>query len=92
MSSKYPQGYIPKIQYWNSKLQEALANGEWSQAEYCMKKLNHFVSRQYVKENQVVTNHVIGGVDFSQSLNQLNNLTSQPKEWVLSSKGLKRVR
>jgi hypothetical protein len=57
-----------------------------------MKKLNHFVSRQYVKENQVVTNHVIGGVDFSQSLNQLNNLTSQPKEWVLSSKGLKRVR
>ena len=52
MSSKYPQGYIPKIQYWNSKLQEALANGEWSQAEYCMKKLQYFVGSQYVKENQ----------------------------------------
>ena len=52
MSSKYPQGYIPKIQYWNSKLQEALANSEWSQAEYCMKKLQYFVGSQYVKENQ----------------------------------------
>ena len=74
MSSKYPQGYIPKIQYWNGKLQEALANGEWSQAEYCMKKLNHFVSRQYVTENQEPYNHVIGGVDFSKAIGHLNNL------------------
>lgn len=74
MSSKYPQGYIPKIQYWNGKLQEALANGEWSQSEYCMKKLQYFVGAQYVKENQVVTNHVIGGVDFSKAMGHLSNL------------------
>jgi len=74
MSSKYPQGYIPKIQYWNSKLQEALASGEWSQSEYCMKKLQYFVGAQYVKENQVVTNHVIGGVDFGGAMSILNNL------------------
>ena len=71
---KYPQGYIPKIQYWNSKLQEALANGEWSQSEYCMKKLQYFVGSQYVKENQEPYNHVIGGVDFSKALGHLNNL------------------
>jgi hypothetical protein len=71
---KYPQGYIPKIQYWNVKLQEALANGEWSQAEYCMKKLQYFVGSQYVKENQEPHNHIIAGVDFSQSISQLNNL------------------
>ena len=74
MSSKYPQGYIPKIQYWNSKLQEALANGEWSQSEYCMKKLQYFVGSQYVKENQEPYNNVIGGVDFSKALGHLNNL------------------
>ena len=50
--AKYTNGYWNKIQYWISKLQEALANSEWSQAEYCMKKLNHFVGSQYVKENQ----------------------------------------
>ena len=74
MSSKYPQGYIPKIQYWNSKLQEAIASNNWVRSEYCMKKLNHFVSRQYVTENQEPYNHVIGGVDFSKAIGHLNNL------------------
>ena len=73
MNSKYPQGYIPKIEYWQYKLNTAIEAKEWSQAEYCMKKLNHFVSRQYVTENQV-PNNVIAGVDFSQSLKHLNNL------------------
>ena len=74
MSSKYPQGYIPKIQYWNSKLQEALASGDWVQSEYCMKKLQYFVGAQYVKENQVSYPHVIGGVDFSKAMGHLSNL------------------
>ena len=73
MNSKYPQGYIPKIEYWQYKLNNAIETKEWSQAEYCMKKLNHFVSRQYVKENQI-PNNVIAGVDFTQSLNHLKNL------------------
>jgi len=74
MSSKYPQGYIPKIQYWNSKLQEAILSNNWSESEYCMKKLQYFVGAQYVKENQVATNHVIGGVDFGGAMRHLNNL------------------
>ena len=52
MSKKYPNGYIPKIQYWNGKLQYAISQNNWVEVEYCMKKLNHFVSRQYVVENQ----------------------------------------
>jgi len=72
--AKYTNGYWNKIQYWNGKLQEALANSEWSQAEYCMKKLQYFVGAQYVKENQEPYNHVIGGVDFSKALGHLNNL------------------
>ena len=78
MSSKYPQGYLPKIQYWNDKLQGALTFNDWSQAEYCMKKLNHFVSRQYVIENQEVL--------------PPDQAPSAFKEWKLSSKGLTRVR
>jgi len=76
-NSKYPQGYIPKIQYWNGKLQGALTSGDWAWAEHCMKKLNHFVSRQYVKENQVTFTQIP---------------PSASKEWKLSSKGLTRVR
>ena len=71
---KYPQGYIPKIEYWQYKLNNAIETREWSQAEYCMKKLNHFVSRQHVKENQMELTNVIAGVDFSQALSHLNNL------------------
>lgn len=73
MNSKYPQGYIPKIEYWQYKLNDAIETKEWSQAEYCMKKLQYFVGAQYVKENQV-PNNVIAGVDFTQSLNHLKNL------------------
>jgi hypothetical protein len=87
MNSKYENGYIPKIEYYQYKVTKSIQNKDWASAQYYTEKLSYFLGRQYTKENQV-----IAGVDFSQSLNQLNNLTSQPKEWVLSSKGLKRVR
>ena len=74
MIMKYPNGYYPKIEYWTLKLNQAVASKATAEVEYCLKKLSYFTSAQYVKENQVVTNHVIGGVDFSQSLGMLKNL------------------
>ena len=74
MIMKYPNGYYPKIEYWTLKLNEAVASKATAEVEYCLKKLSYFTSAQYVKENEVVTNHVIGGVDFSQSLGMLKNL------------------
>jgi len=53
MSSKYPQGYIPKIEYWQYKVNKAIQAQDWVGVEYSMKKLSHFVARQYVVENQV---------------------------------------
>jgi len=53
MSSKYPQGYIPKIEYWQYKVNKAIQEKDWVGVEYSMKKLSHFVARQYVVENQV---------------------------------------
>ena len=52
MSKKYPQGYLPKIQYWQYKVNKAIQEKDWAGAEYSMKKLSHFVARQYVVENQ----------------------------------------
>lgn len=71
---KYPNGYYPKIEYWTLKLNQAVASKATVEVEYCLKKLSYFTSAQYVKENEVVTNHVIGGVDFSKSLGMLKNL------------------
>ena len=53
MNSKYPQGYIPKIEYWQYKVNKAIQEKDWVGVEYSMKKLSHFVARQYVVENQV---------------------------------------
>jgi len=53
MSSKYPQGYIPKIEYWQYKVNKAIQAQDWVGVGYSMKKLSHFVARQYVVENQV---------------------------------------
>ena len=73
MSSKYPQGYIPKIEYYQYKVNKSIQNKDWAAVQYYTEKLSYFVGRQYVKENQVPYN-VIAGVDFSESLSQLNNL------------------
>lgn len=52
MSSKYPQGYLPKIQYWQYKVNRYINEGDLLQAEYAIKKLAHFTARQVVVENQ----------------------------------------
>ena len=53
MNSKYPQGYLPKIQYWQYKVNRFINEGDIAKAEYAVKQLAHFIARQYVVENQV---------------------------------------
>lgn len=52
MNKKYPQGYLPKIQYWQYKVNRYINEGDLLQAEYAIKKLAYFTSRQVVVENQ----------------------------------------
>ena len=52
MSKKYPQGYLPKIQYWQYKVNRYINEGDLLQAEYAIKKLAYFTARQVVVENQ----------------------------------------
>jgi hypothetical protein len=42
MNSKYPEGYIPKIKYWMSKLDQATNGYEKAKAN---SKLAYFVTR-----------------------------------------------
>ena len=69
MNSKYENGYIPKIEYYQYKVNKSIQNKDYQSAQYYVGKLSYFLGRQYVKESKV-----IAGVDFSESLNQLNNL------------------
>ena len=62
MSSKYPQGYLPKIEYWQYKVNKAIQEKDWAGVEFSMKKLSYFVSRQYVVENQEP--HELGWIEY----------------------------
>ena len=77
MSSKYPQGYLPKIQYWQYKVNRYINEGDLLQAEYAIKKLAYFTARQVVVENQEVL--------------PLDQAPHSSKEWRMSSKGLERI-
>ena len=44
--NKYPQGYLPKIQYWAGQLQEAAYLNEPQRIPYIWEKLNYFMERQ----------------------------------------------
>ena len=52
MNKKYPQGYLPKIQYWQYKVNRYINEGDLTSAEFALKKLSYFTSRQVVVENQ----------------------------------------
>ena len=45
-SNKYQYGYLPKINYWRGKLNEAYANGNLEQAIRAEHKLEYFRNRQ----------------------------------------------
>jgi hypothetical protein len=44
--TKYPQGYLPKIQYWATRLAEASYQGESEKLPYIWSKLQYFMERQ----------------------------------------------
>jgi len=44
--SKYPNGYLPKIQYWNGVLQKALQNADVRMIDMASMKLKYFTERQ----------------------------------------------
>ena len=77
---KYNQGYIPKINYWVEKLLKAGTPLEQAKA---LSKVRYFQKRHKEVYGEIVTmdgqaipvtNEVIAGVDFSESLSQLKNL------------------
>ena len=44
--SKYVNGYLPKIEYWNYKLTKAVSEGNVSAIKYAADKIAYFVQRQ----------------------------------------------
>ena len=72
MARKYENGYLPKIQYHNERLQVALGRDvvDFEEVERYVSSLNYFVARQ----KEVYGKHTIAGVDFSESINLLKSL------------------
>ena len=71
--SKYQNGYWPKIQYWTGKMNEAIQNSNLEMVDKAHQKLDYFIQREW-DSKVVVKSNTIAGVDFSESLNQLNAL------------------
>jgi len=71
--NKYPNGYYPKIEYWTGKLIEATKSRNLAEVDRVHQKLDYFIQQQWDSE-VVVKSNTIAGVDFSESLNQLNAL------------------
>lgn len=49
-SSKYPDGYLPKIQYWNNELQKELNRGGFADRDRMVEianKLSYFTQREF---------------------------------------------
>jgi len=44
--NKYPNGYQPKIEYWQYKANKAVANLDVEAARYALQKLEYFLGRQ----------------------------------------------
>lgn len=69
--NKYKNGYLPKIEFWQGKLNLAIEAGNVEGVNTAAQKVLYFMTRQeyvYGKSN------VIAGVDFSHSFNLLKNL------------------
>tara|TARA_R110000803_G_scaffold49000_4_gene101897 strand:- start:1451 stop:1690 length:240 start_codon:yes stop_codon:yes gene_type:complete len=75
MRNFYPQGYMPKIEYWTSKLNAEVMNTKVPDIQVisnCLSKLEYFTKRQM--ETQSPPDRVIAGVDFGESLDMLCDL------------------
>ncbi len=45
--SRYPNGYLPKIEYWQYKMNKAIESGDARGIAFASEKLVYFVGRQY---------------------------------------------
>ena len=45
-NSRYPNGYLPKIEYWQYKMNKAIENGDARGIAFASEKLVYFVGRQ----------------------------------------------
>ena len=44
---KYPMGYGTKLQYWRTKLDQAIESGNVGGVKHATSKLNYFMNRQH---------------------------------------------
>ena len=44
--NKYPNGYQPKINFWQERYDQAKSDNDLSTMNYCLDKLIYFVKRQ----------------------------------------------
>ena len=70
MKREYPNGYIPKIEYWLSISKQAIQNGNIKESEYALQKAEYFIGRHQA----VYGNNTIAGVDFTQQLLELDEI------------------
>ena len=43
--NRYPDGYMPKIEYWQYKMNKAIGNLDQAGIEFAAQKLDYFVGR-----------------------------------------------
>lgn len=43
---KYPNGFLPKIQYWNEAFNKKINENKFDEAQQCLNKMNYFIIRQ----------------------------------------------
>lgn len=75
MRKTYENGYQGKIQYWTSQLNAEVMNTkvpDIHHIRHCITKLEYFVGKQ--ESLGLSTTNVMGGVDFGETLEMLNNL------------------
>ena len=55
-SQNYPNGYLPKIEYWSNTLREALTyrkEVDMNEVERIGRKLNYFIQKEYDRKIKV---------------------------------------
>ena len=45
-NSRYPNGYLPKIEYWQYKMNKAIDSLDQAGIEFASRKLDYFIGRQ----------------------------------------------
>ena len=53
--NRYPDGYMPKISYWQYKMTKAIEDLDPSAIEFAAQRLQYFVGRQNEIHNKVMS-------------------------------------